>query len=373
MHPHFPDPESFPDNLMLHAVIMAGGSGTRFWPASRRDRPKQLLQLWGPHSLIRDTVDRLRGLVPDERQYVITNRRLTAAVAGQLPELPPGNIVGEPCKRDTAPCIGLAAAMVSRIDPDATMVVLPADHVITDPAAFADAVRAAERLVDATPSRLVTFGIRPSYPAESFGYIERGEPLAVPGGAAYRVDRFREKPDRRTAEEYLATGRFYWNSGIFVWRAETILRALAEAEPEMYGHLARIRDAIGGPDEDATLEREFAAIDGKSIDYAVMERYPDVAVIEAPFPWDDVGSWRALSRLHPADPRGNTVIADHVGIDTRDSIIFGGDDHTIVTIGVENLVIVHTDDATLVASAEAEERVREAVQELQRRGHLDRL
>lgn len=346
---------------------MAGGSGTRFWPASRTRRPKQLLKLWGSETMIRSTADRIADLVPPERQYVLTNRVLTDQIANQLERVPRDNIVGEPCKRDTAPCVGLAAAMVAHHDPEATMVVMPADHVITDTPAFTDAVAAAQRLIDHSPGRIVTFGIRPTYPAESFGYIERDEAIAATGATAFGVARFREKPDRATAESYLATGKCYWNSGIFVWRASTILDALAEYEPQMTRHLREIAGSIGSDAFGPTLEREFAKIEAKSIDYAVMERYPDVVVIEAPFPWDDVGSWQALARLHPPDDHGNTVVGSHVGIDTRDSIVFGDPGHTVVTIDVDNLIIVQTPDATLVASKDAEERIREVVKELESR------
>src|SRR6056297_556852 len=256
---------------MLHAVIMAGGSGTRFWPASRQAMPKQLLRLTGERTMLQATADRLGSLVPPERQMVVTNQALVAAARGQLPGLPAAAILGEPCKRDTAPCIGLAATLVARQDPDAIMLVMPADHVIQSPAQFQAAVQQGVRLIEAAPERIVTFGVRPTYAAESFGYIERGEPVVGGEGAAYHIAQFREKPDRPTAERYLAAGAFYWNSGIFLWRASTILQALQERQPQMVEHLQRIGDAAGTAAFPETLEREFAAIEGKSIDYAVME------------------------------------------------------------------------------------------------------
>lgn len=347
---------------MLHAVIMAGGSGTRFWPASRQLRPKQLLCLSGDRTMIQATVDRLSGLVPPARQRVITSESLVKPIAEQLPELPSDNIIGEPFKRDTAPCVGLAAALIANHDPAATMVVMPSDHVIANPEAFQEAVTVAERLIEKDPERIVTFGIRPSYPSESFGYVEAGN--AVSGAeklSIYEVLQFREKPDRKTAEQYLDAGSFFWNSGIFVWRASTILDSLARFEPAMHGHIMNIAESIGTPAFSQTLRSEFAAIVGKSIDYAVMERHPNVVVIEAPFSWDDVGSWQALSRLHAADDHGNTVVGSHVGIDTRNTIIHTSSSHTVVTIDIQDLIIVHTDDATLVAPKLAEERVREAV------------
>ncbi len=352
---------------MLHAVIMAGGSGTRFWPASRKLVPKQLLALSGDRTMIQSTVDRLGDLVPPERQLIVTNKILTDAVSAQLPDIPAANVVGEPCKRDTAPCVGLAAAMVHRVDPEGTMVVMPSDHVISSPEKFQAAISAGQRLIDEDPTRIVTFGIRPTYPAESFGYIQRAGGIDAEGVKAFQVEKFREKPDRETAEAYLAAGTFYWNSGIFLWRASTILDALEANVPEMRRQIAIIADAMGSDSFEATLEREFTAINGTSIDYAVMESYPNVVMIEAPFPWDDVGSWQALSRLHEPDADGNTVVGSHVGIDTKGSIIHAQPGHTIVTIEVDDLIVVQTADATLVAPKSAEERVREAVKALEER------
>ncbi|QDT10636.1 mannose-1-phosphate guanylyltransferase [Planctomycetes bacterium K23_9] len=358
---------------MLHAVIMAGGSGTRFWPASRKLLPKQLLALSGDRTMIQSTADRLGDLVPASRQMIITNQILTDAISDQLPEIPAINIVGEPCKRDTAPCVGLAAAMIAKNDPDGIMVVMPSDHVINDHQSFRDAISAGEKLVQEDPTRIVTFGIKPTYPAESFGYVQSSDPIDAAGVSAFKVTQFREKPDRQTAENYVAAGNYYWNSGIFLWRASTILDALAKHEPDMHAHLIAIADAMNTDAFDETLEREFSAINGKSIDYAVMEHYDNVVVIEAPFPWDDVGSWQALSRLHDADEHGNTVVGSHIGIDTKGTIVHTSNDHTIVTIDLEDLIVVHTPDATLVAPKHAEERVREAVAALQAKGMDEKL
>lgn len=362
---------------MLHAVIMAGGSGTRFWPASRRLVPKQLLTLSGDRSMIQATSDRLLGLVPGERQLIVTNEVLVEPISKQLPELPIENLVGEPAKRDTAPCIGLSAFLVSNEDPDAIMAVMPSDHVIGTDEQFCAAIASAEQMVKDDMSRIVTFGIKPSYPAESFGYIQRGESLHPAAGEptinSFTVKEFREKPDQETAKRYLETGEYYWNSGIFVWSARTILDALKANQPEMFHHLQVISKAIGTPEYQETLTREFSAISGTSIDYAVMENYPNVAVIEAPFSWDDVGSWQSLGRLHSPDAHGNTVVGHHVGIDTSGSIIFSDPDHTIVTIDIEDMIVVQTKDATLVAPKSAEERVREAVKRLQDLGQTDRL
>lgn len=360
---------------MLHAVIMAGGSGTRFWPESRHDRPKQLLNLAGERSMIQATVDRLGDLVPPERVLIVTNVRQVPAIARQMPKLPADAILGEPCQRDTAPCIGLAAIRVSLDDPNATMVVMPADHVIGPDPVFQEAIRFAAALVEERPARFVTFGIRPTYPAESFGYIERGERLddSVGGrtGAppSYQVRRFHEKPKADLARQYVESGTFYWNSGIFVWKAEAIMQALARHQPQMYEHLQRIAAAYGRPDEfQSVLEREFAAIRGVSIDYAVMEQAEDVAVVEAPYNWDDVGSWQALARLRGTDADGNTIAGRHLGLHTSGTIVRGPDDHLIVTLGLKDCVIVHTPDATLVANKHDEESIRQLVKLIQEQG-----
>lgn len=355
---------------MLHAVIMAGGSGTRFWPESRNSVPKQLLRLAGQRTMIQSTADRLQGLVPPERVLVATNAALVEAIAEQLPELPRESLLGEPCKRDTAPCIGLAALQIVATDPEGIMAVMPSDHVISPMDRFQEAIRSGERLVEEQPGRIVTYGIRPSYPAESFGYIEAGEALGVCSGATgvYQVKQFREKPALEVAEQYVAAGNFYWNAGIFIWKAQTILDALREHQPEMYAHLEAIQQARGTDQYQEVLEREFAAIKGVSIDYAVMENAPDVVVVEAPFNWDDVGSWQSMSRLREQDHADNTVAANHIGLDTSGTIVRGSDDHLIVTLGVKDLIIVHTPDATLVADKSREESIRELVKLMQERG-----
>jgi mannose-1-phosphate guanylyltransferase len=360
---------------MLHAVIMAGGAGTRFWPASRAATPKQLLALVGKQTMLRQTVDRLGDLTPPERILIVTNQRLVSASAELLPELPAASLVGEPCKRDTAPCIGLAALLVSRNDPDATMVVLPADHVIRRTERFQTAIRQAVALVDRQPDRIVTFGIVPTYPAETFGYIQRGAGIDHSGGGApaFVVRRFREKPDAATAADYVNSGDYYWNSGIFVWKAKTILAALEQRQPEMLAHLRAIVDAWGTSEQEVVFRREFEAIKGISIDYAVMEHAKNVAVIEAPFDWDDLGSWKSLSRLAGSDRFDNTIVGRHLGMNTSGSIVRTDDKHLVVTVGLKDVLVVHTPDATLVANKHDEEAIREIVKQLEARGWSEHL
>jgi mannose-1-phosphate guanylyltransferase len=330
--------------------------------------------LAGETTMLQATVARLGQLVPRDRVLIATNRNLAPAIARQLPELPQSALLGEPCKRDTAPCIGLAALLILRRDPEATMAVMPSDHVIGPDETFQQALRLAADLVDQEPQRIVTFGIKPSYAAESFGYIERGEPIAAPKSSAaavapvFRVNRFREKPKADVARQYVESGNFYWNSGIFVWRAATIADALADRQPEMFAHLQAIVAAGDQPDYLQVFEREFTAIQGISIDYAVMEHAQDVAVIEAPFRWDDVGSWQSIARLRGADGDGNTIVAKHLGLDTHGSIVRGPSDHLIVTLGLKDVIVVHTPDATLVANKHDEESIRKLTKLMEERG-----
>ncbi len=352
---------------MIHGVIMAGGAGTRFWPASRKQTPKQLLDLLGGRSMLQATVDRLAGLGGPEQVMIVTNKILVDPIRQQLPDVPAESIVGEPAKRDTAPCVGLAAALVAAKDPDGIMVVMPADHVIEPIDKFTNSIMHAVTLVENDPTRIVTFGIKPTYPAEVFGYIERA---ATPIGGefpTFRVERFREKPVAATAQQFIESGSFYWNSGIFVWRASTILDALAKFAPEIYSHIKTIQDAVGQDDFSTVLNEEFTAINGTSIDYAVMEKYENVLVVEAPFGWDDLGNWTALPRLRGTDDDGNTIIGKHIGLNTKGTLVRNDDGHLVVTLGLEDCIVVRTADATLVAKKDQEAAVKEIVKELENR------
>lgn len=356
---------------MLHAVIMAGGSGTRFWPQSRQKLPKQLLRLAGERTMIQQTLDRCRSWVDPSRAWVVTNEVQADGTAAQLPELPRQNILVEPAARNTAPCVGLAAIRILHHDPDGIMFVMPADHVIQTDETFSRGALRAVEIVNADPSKLVLFGVIPSFPATGYGYIERGAMIGDGTPRVYEVSAFREKPHLSLAEQYVREGRFFWNCGIFCWKAQTIVDLLKQYEPEMYAGLMKIAEGLKAGQGDAVLAEEFPKLKSISIDYAVLERAQGVAVVEAPFQWDDVGSWLSLPRLNGADSDNNTVDGPFCGVDTQGCIVRTTGDHLVATLGLRNLIIVHTDDATLVADAAQSERIKEVLAQLQKQDRTE--
>ncbi|MBL8815364.1 MAG: mannose-1-phosphate guanylyltransferase [Planctomyces sp.] len=358
---------------MLHAVIMAGGSGTRFWPQSRHQVPKQLLRLAGERTMIQQTVDRGISWASGVRTWIVTNAAQAGRTSEQLPEVPKANILVEPAARNTAPCVGLAAVRLLVDDPDAIMFVMPADHVIQPVEAFTQAVEKACQLVEQSPERLVLFGVTPTFPSTGYGYIERGEMIGAGTPPVFSVASFREKPKVEVAEEYLRTGRYYWNCGIFCWKASTIMKLIQEHEPEIHGLLMKIADAYRRGDSEAVIAAEFPRMRSISIDYAVLERAAGVTVMEAPFQWDDVGSWLAVPRLNGVDTEGNTVDGPYCGVSTKNCIIRSSGNHLIATLGVSDLIIVHTPDATLVAHSSESERIKELLVKLQADGRTDYL
>ncbi|QDT63023.1 mannose-1-phosphate guanylyltransferase [Calycomorphotria hydatis] len=355
---------------MLHAVIMAGGSGTRFWPQSRTTLPKQLQKLAGSHTMIQDTATRAGWMIGPENIWVVTNVVQAEETRKQLYDVPDQNVLVEPCARNTAPCVGLAAISLLKNDPDAVMLVMPADHVIGPPDKFQDAVRRATDVVSNNPDQFVLFGVKPSYPSVGFGYIERGELVGESEDLAFKVSSFREKPDRETAQQYMETGKFYWNCGIFVWRADRILKALAEYEPEMHKLLMDLYEYVGTEQYDTKLADLFPLMSSISVDYAVLERAESVSVIEAPFDWDDVGSWQALTRLLGTDEDGNTVDAKFVGLNTTGCTVRDTTgNHLIATIGMSDCIIVNTPDATLVAQKGDENAIKKLIELIRENGY----
>lgn len=342
---------------MLHGVILAGGSGTRFWPLSRRDLPKQLLQLAGARTLLQQSFDRLRGAV--DEIHVVTGEMIAARVREQLPDIAPGLLVVEPEPRDTAPAIGLAAALVHARDKDGVIAVTPSDHVIRPAARFREALREAATIA-ADRGSIVTFGIRPDAPRTGFGYIHRGARYEHGGRLdAWQALAFTEKPDLATAQRWLEGGEHLWNSGIFVWRASTVLELLAQHQPGIRRAVDLIAAAWGGPSEDRVLREEFARADKISIDYGVLEHARDIVVLEADFEWSDVGSWSAVPALFGKDQDGHTIqggpVLSHA---SKDCLVFAADGRLVALVGVEGLIVVQTRDATLVCAGDRAEEVK---------------
>ena len=347
----------------LHAVVMAGGSGTRFWPASRSARPKQFLPIAGEQAMISATCERLAGLVPPERILVVTAGELAPQVTACVPELPPENVLVEPVGRNTAPCVALAALELQRRDPDSVQVVLPADHVISPGSEFRASLEAAaeEALRD---DRLVTLGVRPDHPATGYGYIELGDELARHGSwHAHEVTRFVEKPDRPRAEEFLASGRFLWNAGIFVWSTRTILEAFEVHAPDIVRPLA----AAGRSDG---LEDLYPTLPARPVDVAVLEQAARRSVIPIAYGWNDVGSWTSLPDVAPVDEDGNCTAggARLMTEAARENIVFGEPETLTALIGVEGLVVVRSGDAVLVCPRDRAQEVKRIVERLRGEG-----
>ena len=335
--------------MHIAAVVMAGGRGERFWPSSREDLPKQFLSFQGDQTLLQRTVQRLDGMVDAKDVWVVTREDYAGLVYEQVPAVPQQHVLLEPQGRDTAPCVALAALYVAHANPDAVMVLLPADHLVLQEEQFRTVLGAAVQAASAG-DYLVTLGIQPTRPETGYGYIRTGAKHADLGAqSAYRVAAFTEKPPRERAMAYLQEGGYYWNSGIFVWKAATIKQALWEHLPALMEALAPLEAALGTEREAEELRRIYPTLPKISIDYGVMERAENTLVIPADFGWDDLGTWAALERVIPADDDGNIITGRVVAVDTRDSVIQGKTERLVVTFGLSDVVVVDSDDAVLVA------------------------
>jgi mannose-1-phosphate guanylyltransferase len=363
----------------IHPVVMAGGSGTRFWPLSRRNRPKQFLALAGDSPLLAATVARLPPLAPPARTYVVCGPKHAAAARRMLPKLPKENFIVEPVARNTAPCIGLAALHVAGKDPRGIIAMLPADHHVARPAAFREALAAAAGLAER--GVIATIGIHPSRPETGYGYLKLGPRLAARSGgtparakgkaasaAPHKVERFVEKPDVVTAARYLADGGYLWNSGIFVFRADVILEEIRRAMPVLGEQLDVIERDLGTPAYEKTLRRVFPDCPSISIDYGVMEKSHRIAVVPADFGWSDVGSFAALPDVRPTDHLGNVAEGDALVLDGRNNVVVATRDRPVALVGVDDVVVVDAGDAILVTRRDRAQDVRRAVEELSRRG-----
>lgn len=348
---------------MKYAVIMAGGTGKRLWPLSRQRRPKQVLKLLDGRTLLDSCFERLQPIFDARNILVLTNAAYVDLVREELPDLPPGNVVAEPMVRDTASAIGLAASILGKSDPEATMAVVTADQVLEPAQVLQDALVDALAFVGRNPEALVTFGIKPTFPSTQLGYVKCAERQEVAGckNAIYSVEAFKEKPDRETARTYLENGQYFWNSGMFVWKAATIRKHLATFVPETVDPLRKIAAAWDTPSQGAVLTEQFAKLPKISIDYAVMERAPDVHAIQLDCRWLDMGSFAALADIVQSDADNNIVVAGASELlDCKDSIVVTEDQgHLIAVIGLEDVVIAHTPDATLVCRAGQTDRLKE--------------
>lgn len=346
----------------VYAVIMAGGVGSRFWPASRAETPKQLLDLTGSgRTMIRATVERIVTDISPENVLVVTSEITAEAVAEALPMVPRKNILAEPEGRNTAPCIGWAALHVQHRDPEGVIAVLPSDHLVANAAGFSASVRTAVRA--ASTGALVTFGIKPDRPETGFGYIEMDSETA-PG--VRKVRRFVEKPDLSTAREYLQAGNFVWNSGMFFFSADRILREIARQMPALKIGLDAIASGMHNGNEKEIVGRVYPTLPSKSIDYGIMEGASDIQCVPVDFGWSDLGSWAAAYDLWKKDSQGNAIDADGILVDTRNCLVRAPRDKLVALVGVEDLVIVDTGDSLLVCRTDQAQSVKKIVEELKK-------
>ncbi|MGC2062685.1 MAG: mannose-1-phosphate guanylyltransferase/mannose-6-phosphate isomerase [Thermodesulfovibrionales bacterium] len=356
-------------NTDIYGVVLAGGSGTRFWPLSREATPKQMLRVFGDKTMIQQTHARMTGLVPAGNVVIVTGRKYEFDIKAQMAEVCGTgslHILIEPEGRDTAPAIGLAAVQVMKKDPSAVMVVMPSDHVILNDERFRMIVR--EAAVLAGEGYLTTIGIIPDRPEIGYGYIRKGSPIRKTKDApSYKVRRFVEKPDLEKAKEYVDSGDYLWNSGIFIWTVKDILSEIKKQMPDLYKGLLEIKKALGGKDEQDVINAVFKKLSRVSIDYGIMEHASKVAVLPADMGWSDVGSWRALDEILESDPAGNIISGNVIDLDSKDSVIYGGK-RLVATIGLNNMVVVDTPDATLICSKERTQDVKKVVDALKQKG-----
>lgn len=351
----------------FYALIMAGGVGSRLWPLSRQKSPKQVLPLMGDQSMFAMAVNRLQPLLLPDDVLVVVGEEQVDLLKAEGSGIPDRNYVVEPAGRGTAPAIALSAIHLRRRDPEALMAVLTADHFIGDNEGFRAVLQAAHDV--AAQNYLVTLGITPSSPSTGYGYIERGQHLLQANDyAAYKVNAFREKPDLVTAKHFVTSGKHSWNSGMFVWKVSRFLDEMSRTMPEFYQQLLAIDAALGTPDYDRVLREVWASVKSQTVDYGVMEKARDVAVIPAEFGWNDVGSWATLLEILDNDERGNVIRhAQHVGVDTSNTLVYGHD-RLVATIGLHDMIVIDTSDAVLICPKDRAQDVKKIVDDLKQQG-----
>lgn len=348
-----------------YVVVMAGGRGERFWPLSRLACPKHLLPVVGDHAMLVQTIDRLGVEYPPSRILIITNVEQREAVARICPQLPEENIIAEPVGRDTAAAVALATVLVRRRDPGASFAMLPADHVIYDKVGFQKTLQVSFAAAEAEEA-LVTVGIRPGYAATGYGYIQRGDGVAEHAGqVVYSVRQFKEKPDAETAETYVKSGDYYWNAGMFFWTVASIQQAFERLTPELWSAMEQmVAEWLPGVSVNTLLERYYPGFEKISVDYAIMEKAPVVRVVEAGFDWDDVGEWPAVARHYPEDVDGNVIRGNGVTLESTGNIIRTEPGHMVSLVGVDDLMVIQTADATLICPRDKAQEIKTLVKRL---------
>lgn len=356
--------------MKITAVIMAGGKGERFWPKSRTSRPKQFLSLTKDgETMIQKTVKRLLPIVEKEDIYVVTNAMYISLVKEQIPDIPSENILAEPCARNTAPCIALAGAVINKKYDDAIMLVLPSDHLIGYEDLYINTLKKAiETAKDG--KNLVTIGITPTYPETGYGYINFSSETSAVESDAYKVKSFVEKPDLETAKDYLASGKYLWNSGMFVWKISSIMENIKNLMPDIYEGAVKIGESFGTDSFEETLKTEFTAFRSESVDFGIMEKAENIYTIPGSFGWDDVGNWLAVERINETDNNKNYIEGNVISVNSERATICGGK-RLIAAIGVEDLIIVDTDDAVLVCSKNNTQDVKKIIAQLNAQGRTD--
>lgn len=348
----------------MYVLIPAGGSGTRLWPSSRSNHPKQLLNLTGRATMIQETLRRIDKFVPAEQILVITEKSHAGEIQAQIPEVPAQNFLIEPARRDTAAVVGLGAMQVFKRDPNAVVAALHADHLIAKPKAFLKVLRQAEKIA-LEQDVIVTIGIHPTHPATCYGYIGLGEELSQRGtGEVFRVKKFTEKPNLPLAQAFLATGEYFWNAGMFIARASVILDAYRKHAPKLYAGLEKIAESIGTKQEEAVLEEVYNKLPKEPVDTAIMEKTDNIVVIPADIGWSDIGSWNMLKEVLPNDASGNLALGDHIGIDTANTVVYAQEGRLVATIGVKDMIVIDAGDALLVCPLDQAEKVKKMVDKL---------
>lgn len=348
----------------LYTLIMAGGSGTRFWPRSKTKKPKQYLNIFGEESLLQETIHRLATFTKEENIYIVSSATQAEVLEKQTPMLPKENLIYEPIGRNTLPCIGLAAMYAERENPDGVMVVSPSDHLINNTELFKDTVLAAAKIAEERDG-IVTLGITPTFPATGYGYVKTADDITGNEKIKqFKVERFVEKPDEATATNYLKEGGFYWNSGLFVFKVSVFLKAVEEFAPALYADLSKIQADLGNPSYPQTLDTIYRAVESISVDYGIMEHAKNIYLVEGNFDWNDLGSWESVYQTDKKDENGNASSGEAMFLDTKNSYVYAEENNVVAVVGMEDVIVVKDGNTTLVCKRENAEDIKKIVEQL---------